>query len=111
MTNEKTIPPTSTPNICTNEARIIKLEEKINYKDERIDQLIDDNYHIRKDINALTISVTELSNTLRIREEDTANVRKLEQDFARLESSWQTFKYIIPIICTLLSLGIQIFLK
>lgn len=77
------------------------------YKDERIEQLIKDNYHIRSDINQLTISVTELANTLKIREEDSEKVRKLESDVARLQSSLQTLQYIIPIICTILSLGVQ----
>lgn len=77
------------------------------YKDERIEQLIKDNYHIRSDINQLTISVTELANTLKIREEDSKKIHKLENDVARLQSSLQTLQYIIPIICTILSIGVR----
>lgn len=109
MTKENTT--NTTPNICTNESRIIKLEEKVNYKDERIEQLIQDNYHIRKDINQLTISVTELSNTLKIREEDSNKIRQLEADVARLQSSLQTLQYLIPILCTILSIGVQVLIK
>ena len=96
---------------CENETRIIQLENKMDYKEKNIEQLILDNKEIRKDINQLTISVTELTNTLRIREEDSRKIDELEKDVASLKSSLRTSHALILIICTMLSLGIQIFMK
>ena len=96
---------------CENETRIIQLENKMDYKEKNIEQLILDNKDIRKDINQLTISVTELTNTLRIREEDSRKIDELEKDVASLKSSLRTSHALILIICTMLSLGIQIFMK
>ena len=96
---------------CENETRIIQLENKMDYKEKNIEQLILDNKEIRKDINQLTISVTELTNTLRIREEDSRKIDELEKDVASLKSSLRTSHALILIICTMLTLGIQIFMK
>ena len=96
---------------CENETRIIQLENKMDYKEKNIEQLILDNKEIRKDINQLTISVTELTNTLRIREEDSRKIDELEKDVASLKSSLRTGHALILIICTMLTLGIQIFMK
>lgn len=96
---------------CENETRIIQLENKLDYREERIEQLIQDNKDIRKDINQLTISVTELTNTLRIREEDSRKIDALEKNVARLESSLHTSQALIIIICSLLTLGIQFFVN
>ena len=96
---------------CENETRIIQLENKMDYKEKNIEQLISDNKEIRKDINQLTISVTELTNTLRIREEDSRKIDELEKDVTSLKSSLRTGHALILIICTMLSLGIQIFMK
>ena len=83
----------------------------MNYREESIEQLLSDNRDIRKDINQLTISVTELTNTLRIREEDSRKVNKLEKDVARLESTLHTSHVIILIVCALMTLGIQFFVN
>lgn len=96
---------------CENETRIIQLENKMDYKEKNIEQLILDNKEIRKDINQLTISVTELTNTLRIREEDSRKIDELEKDVTSLKSSLRTSHALILIICTMLNLGIQIFMK
>ena len=96
---------------CENETRIIQLENKMDYKEKNIEQLILDNKEIRKDINQLTISVTELTNTLRIREEDSRKIDELEKDVTSLKSSLRTGHALILIICTMLTLGIQIFMK
>lgn len=96
---------------CENETRIIQLENKMDYKEKNIEQLISDNKEIRKDINQLTISVTELTNTLRIREEDSRKIDELEKDVTSLKSSLRTGHALILIICTMLTLGIQIFMK
>ena len=96
---------------CENETRIIQLENKMDYKEKNIEQLISDNKDIRKDINQLTISVTELTNTLRIREEDSRKIDELEKDVTSLKSSLRTGHALILIICTMLTLGIQIFMK
>ena len=96
---------------CENETRIIQLENKLDYREDRIEQLIQDNKDIRKDINQLTISVTELTNTLRIREEDSRKIDELEKNVTRLESSLHTSQTLIIIICSLLTLGIQFFVN
>ena len=96
--------PTNTLKHCENEPRIIQLENRLDYKEEKIEQLIQDNKDIRKDINQLTISVTELTNTLKIREEDIRKIDQLEKDVERLQSTINTIIILLPIICSIVSL-------
>lgn len=100
--------PTNTSQHCKNEPRIIQLENRLDYKEEKIEQLIQDNKDIRKDINQLTISVTELTNTLKIREEDIRKIDQLEKDVERLQSTLNTIIILLPIICSIISLIMKI---
>ncbi len=100
--------PTNTLKHCENEPRIIQLENRLDYKEEKIEQLIQDNKDIRKDINQLTISVTELTNTLKIREEDIRKIDQLEKDVERLQSTINTIIILLPIICSIVSLIFKI---
>ena len=96
--------PTNAIKHCENEPRIIKLENRLDYKEEKIEQLIADNKEIRSDINKLTIAVTELSNTLKIREEDSQKLDKVENDLIDLKATVRTVKYILPLIYTFITI-------
>ena len=100
--------PTNTLKHCENEPRIIQLENRLDYKEEKIEQLIQDNRDIRKDINQLTISVTELTNTLKIREEDIRKIDQLEKDVERLQSTINTIIILLPILCSIVTLIFKI---
>lgn len=93
--------------ICTNEKRIITLEQQVQSKDERIEELLQDNKEIKKDINKLTIAVTELANTLRIREDDSQKLENVENEIIQMKAGMQTLKYILPFIFTIVTIIIS----
>lgn len=93
--------------ICTNEKRIITLEQQVQSKDEKIEELLQDNKEIKKDINKLTIAVTELANTLKIREEDSQKLENVENEIIQMKAGMQTLKYILPIIFTIVTIMIS----
>lgn len=98
-------------NICENESRIISLETKMEYKEEKMENLLQDNKEIRKDLQKLTIAVTELSNTLKIHEEDSRRINELENELIKMKASMNTLKYLVPIAFTVINICIQLFLK
>lgn len=93
--------------ICTNEKRIITLEQQIKTKDEKIEEILHDNKEIKKDLNNLTIAVTELANTLKIREEDSQKLEHVENELIQMKAGMQTLKYILPIIFTIVTILIS----
>lgn len=93
--------------ICTNEKRIITLEQQVQSKDEKIEELLQDNKEIKKDLNKLTIAVTELANTLKIREEDSQKLENVENELIQMKAGMQTLKYILPIIFTIVTILIS----
>lgn len=93
--------------ICSNESRIITLEQKVQSKDEKIEELLQDNKEIKKDINQLTVAVTELSNTLRIKEGDSQKLENVENEIIQMKAGMQTLKYILPIIFTIVTILIS----
>ena len=93
--------------ICTNEKRILTLEQQIKSKDEKIEEILHDNKEIKKDLNNLTIAVTELANTLKIREEDSQKLDAVENELIQIKAGMQTLKYILPIIFTIVTIMIS----
>lgn len=93
--------------ICTNEKRIITLEQQVQSKDEKIEELLQDNKEIKKDLNDLTIAVTELASTLRVREEDSQKLEHVENELIQMKAGMQTLKYILPIIFTIVTIMIS----
>ena len=93
--------------ICTNEKRIITLEQQVQSKDEKIEELLQDNKEIKKDINALTIAVTELASTLKIKEDDWQKIEDVENELIQMKAGMQTLKYILPIIFTIVTILIS----
>lgn len=94
--------------ICENESRIVTLEQKLEYQDERFESLIQDNKEIKQDINQLTIAVTELSNTLKIREDDSRKLTELENELSELRAAIRTLKYILPMIFTVITIVVSV---
>ncbi|AMK16311.1 hypothetical protein [Methanobrevibacter olleyae] len=94
-------------NICENEARIVKLEEKVSYKDEKMDSILQDNKEVKEDIKQLTVAVTELSNTLKIREEDSYKLDCVENKLIELTATMKTLKYILPLVFTIITIIIS----
>lgn len=93
--------------ICTNEKRIITLEQQIKTKDEKIEEILQDNKEIKKDLNNLTIAVTELANTLKLREDDSQKLDDVENEIIQMKAGMQTLKYILPIIFTIVTIMIS----
>ena len=93
--------------ICTNEKRILTLEQQIKSKDEKIEEILHDNKEIKKDLNNLTIAVTELANTLKLREDDSQKLDDVENEIIQMKAGMQTLKYILPIIFTIVTIMIS----
>lgn len=79
------------------------------YKDEKFDTLLQDNKEMRANINALTIAVTELSNTLKIREEDSRKLDHVENDVIKLQSTVTTLLWAVPVVCAIISIVINLY--
>ena len=97
-----------TTEVCEQEPRLITIEQKLEYKDEKIEELIQDNKEIKKDINNLTIAVTELSNTLKIREDDSHKIAELETEVHELQATIRTLKYILPMLFTVITIVVSV---
>lgn len=94
--------------ICENETRIVTLEQKLGYQDEKFESLIQDNKEIKKDINDLVVAVTELSNTLKMREQDSRKLIELENEISELRAGIKTLKYILPMIFTVVTIVVSV---
>lgn len=97
-----------TKEICENETRIVTLEQKLEYQDEKFESLIQDNKEIKKDINDLVVAVTELSNTLKMREQDSRKLIELENEISELRAGIKTLKYILPMIFTVVTIVVSV---
>ncbi len=93
---------------CQQEPRIAQIESAVNQDKDNISTLKGDYYHLREDIQELTKSVTELTTTLKIREEDTHKIDKLENKVIQLESRQTTILWGVPIVCTIITTIINI---
>ena len=83
------------------------MEANLEYKDEILEELRQDNKEIKKDINNLTIAVMELSNTLKIREDDSHKLMELETEVHELKATIRTLKYILPMLFTVITVVVS----
>ncbi len=92
---------------CSQEARLTAIETKLANKKETIHEVHEDYYHLRDKLEIISNNVVELTTIIKEnqRKED-ANDEKidaLQVEIARINSSLETLKYLIPIACTILT--------
>ena len=106
---------------CTQEARLTAIETKLATKKEHLHEVDEDYYHLRDKLESININVAELTTLLRenkAQEEkndkkiddlakEMANVkiemRDVNTKVEKTNSSLETFKWLIPVACTILT--------
>ena len=97
----------NTNHYCKQEARLSTIETRLENKKENLHEVHDDYYHLRDKLEIISTNVVELTTLMREnqkKEED--NDRKIDEmqvEIARLNSSIDTIKWLIPIACTVLT--------
>ena len=102
MTENKTYEHT-----CTQEARISMIETKLENKKEHLHEVDEDYYHLREKLEAININVAELTTIMKeAQKKEEYNDKKIDElqvEVARLNSSLDTMKWLIPVACAILS--------
>ena len=92
---------------CTQEARLTAIETKLATKKEHLHEVDTDYYHLRDKLEAININVTEVTTLMRENqkkeEENDRKIDELQVEIAKLNSSMDTLKWLIPIACTILT--------
>ena len=106
---------------CIQEARLSTIETKLANKKEHLHEVDEDYYHLRDKLESININVAELTTLLRenkAQEEkndkkiddlakEMANVkiemRDVNTKVEKTNSSLETFKWLIPVACTILT--------
>ena len=93
--------------ICKQEARISTIETKLANKREHLHEVDTDYSHLRDKLEQISINVAELTTLMRENqkkeEENDRKIDELQVEIAKLNSSMDTLKWIIPIACTILT--------
>ena len=92
---------------CIQEARITAIETKLQTKKEHLHEVDTDYYHLRDKLESISINVAELTTLMKENskkeEENDRKIDELQVEIAKLNSSMDTLKWLIPIACTILT--------
>ena len=92
---------------CIQEARLSTIETKLQNKKESINEINSDYYHLRDKLEIISENVVELTTLMReARKKEEDNDKKIEElqvEIAKINSSLDTLKWLIPIACTILT--------
>lgn len=92
---------------CIQEARITAIETKLQSKKEHLHEVDTDYYHLRDKLESISINVAELTTLMKEqRDKERVNDEKIDElqvEIAKLQSSMDTLKWLIPIACTILT--------
>ena len=92
---------------CIQEARITAIETKLQTKKEHLHEVDTDYYHLRDKLESISINVAELTTLMKENskkeEENDRKIDELQVEIAKLQSSVDTFKWLLPIACTILT--------
>ena len=92
---------------CHQEARITAIETKLQNKKEHLHEVDTDYYHLRDKLEQISINVAELTTLMKDqRDKEKLNDEKIEDlkvEIAKLQSSVDTFKWLLPVACTVLT--------
>ena len=106
---------------CRQEARLTAIETKLENKKEHLHEVDEDYYHLRDKLEAININVAELTAIMKANQnkelendkkidtltKELANIKtevmNVNTEVEKTNSSLETFKWIIPIACAILS--------
>ena len=92
---------------CHQEARIAAIETKLQNKKEHLHEVDTDYYHLRDKLEQISINVAELTTLMKENhkkeEENDRKIDTLQVEIAKLQSSVDTFKWLLPVACTVLT--------
>ena len=92
---------------CKQEARLSTIETRLENKKENLHEVHDDYYHLRDKLEIISTNVVELTTLMRENqkkeEENDRKIDEMQVEIARLNSSLDTIKWLIPIACTVLT--------
>lgn len=95
------------PHQCIQEARIAAIETKLENKKENITEIHTDYYHLRNKLDTISINVAELTTlikeNMKKEDENDKKIDELQVEIARLNSSIDTLKWVIPVSCAILT--------
>lgn len=93
--------------ICKQEARISTIETKLANKREHLHEVDTDYSHLRDKLEQISISVAEVTTLMRENQkkedENDRKIDELQVEIAKLQSSMDTLKWLIPLACTILT--------
>ena len=96
-----------TEHTCIQEARITAIETKLENKKEHLQEVDTDYYHLRDKLEQINLNVAELTTLMKEqRDKERVNDEKIDElqvEIAKLQSSMDTLKWLIPIACTILT--------
>ena len=102
----KTIPK-SENHYCYQEARLSTIETKLATKTEHLHDVDEDYYHLRDKLEAININVAELTTIMKANQqkeiENDKRIDELQVELAKINSSIDTMKWLIPVACTILT--------
>ena len=92
---------------CHQEARITAIETKLQNKKEHLHEVDTDYYHLRDKLESISINVAELTTLMKENhkkeEENDRKIDALQVEIAKLQSSVDTFKWLLPVACAVLT--------
>lgn len=92
---------------CKQEARIASIETKLANKREHLHEVDTDYSHLRDKLEQISISVAEVTTLMRENQkkedENDRKIDELQVEIAKLNSTLDTMKWLIPIACTILT--------
>ena len=92
---------------CIQEARITAIETKLQTKKEHLHEVDNDYTQLRDKLEQININVAELTTLMKEqRDKERVNDEKIDElqvEIAKLQSSMDTLKWLIPIACTILT--------
>ena len=92
---------------CIQEARITAIETKLENKKEHLHEVDTDYYHLRDKLESISVNVAELTTLMKENskkeEQNDKKIDELQVEIAKLQSSMDTLKWLIPIACTVLT--------
>jgi len=99
---------------CKQEARITAIETRLTQKKENLHEVHEDYYHLRDKLEIISENVVELTTLMReAQKKEDENDRKIDElilkqaeadkKIEKVNSSLDTIKWLIPVICTILT--------
>lgn len=97
---------------CKQEARLTAIETRLDSKKEHIHEVDEDYYHLRDQLNTITISLATISTTMdsmvNNRRETNNKILELQLEMKELKTNWANLKWVIgvgvPILTTILTI-------